>query len=96
MHRSRALQRLSGHKGDLARCFGVTGLALFGSTGRGDARQDSDLDILAGFDGPAMPERFVGVQFRLEDLPSRPVDLVTDMALRCELQPHLQREVVRV
>jgi len=96
MNRSRALQLLTEHKEHLARCFGVTDLALFGSTGRGDAREDSDVDILVGFDGPATSERFFGVQFYLEDLLGRPVDLVTEKALRSELRPHIEREAIRV
>ena len=96
MNRIRTLQLLSEHKGYLAHRFGVTGLALFGSTVRGDAREDSDVDILVGFDGAATSERFFGVQFYLEDLLGRPVDLVTEKALRPELRPHIEREVIRV
>ena len=96
MMRSHALQLLAEHKGRLARRFGVTSLALFGSTIRDDAREDSDVDILVAFDGPATSERFFGVQFYLEDLLGRPVDLVTEKALRPELRPHVEREAVRV
>ena len=96
MMRTRALQLLAEHKGLLTRRFGVTSLALFGSTVRDDAREDSDVDILVAFDGPATSERFFGVQFYLEDLLGRPVDLVTEKALRSELRPHIEREAVRV
>jgi uncharacterized protein len=96
MIRSRALQLLAEHKGPLAQRFGVTSLALFGSTVRDDAREDSDVDILVDFDGPATSERFFGVQFYLEDLLGQPVDLVTEKALRPELRPHIEREAVRV
>jgi predicted nucleotidyltransferase len=36
------------------------------------------------------------VQFYLEDLLGRPVDLVTDKALRPELRPHIEREAISV
>ena len=52
---------------------------------RGSARADSDVDILVSFDGPATSSRYFGVQFFLEDLLGRRVDLVTDKALRPEL-----------
>ena len=94
--RSRTLQLLAEHKGLLTRRYGVTELALFGSRVRGDAREDSDVDILVAFDGPATSERFFGVQFYLEDLLGHPVDLVTEKALRDELRPHIEREAVRV
>ncbi|WP_295584686.1 nucleotidyltransferase family protein [uncultured Lamprocystis sp.] len=93
---SRTLQLLTEHKGLLTRRFGVTSLALFGSRLRGDAREDSDIDILVAFDGPATSERFFGVQFYLEDILGHPVDLVTEKALRAELRPHIEREAVRV
>lgn len=96
MNQARTLELLSQHKTHLARRYGVTGLALFGSTVRGDAREDSDIDILVGFDGPATSERYFGVQFYLEDLLGRPVDLVTERALRPELRPYVESEAIRV
>lgn len=80
----------------LAARFGVTALALFGSTVRDAARPDSDIDILVSFDGPATSERYFGVQFFLEDLFGRPVDLVTEKALRAELRPFVEKEAVHV
>ena len=76
--------------------YGVVDIALFGSTARDDARVDSDIDILVSFEGPATSERYFGVQFLLEDLLGRPVDLVTDKALRPELRPCIEREAVHV
>ena len=76
--------------------YGVDRLALFGSTVRDAVRADSDIDILVSFDGPATSERYFGVQFCLEDLLGRPVDLVTDKSLRPELRPFIEREAVHV
>lgn len=80
----------------LAARYGVTELALFGSIARDSARPDSDVDILVGFDGPATSSRYFGVQFYLEDLLGRPVDLVTTTALRPELRPFIEKEAARV
>ncbi|MCZ7561399.1 MAG: nucleotidyltransferase family protein [Burkholderiaceae bacterium] len=80
----------------MAARYGVTRLALFGSTARDSACADSDIDILVSFDGPATSERYFGVQFHLEDLLGRPIDLVTDKALRPELRPFIEREAVHV
>ena len=96
MNADETLQLLAKHKGYLSRRFGVTGMALFGSTVRGDDHADSDVDILVSFDGPATSERYFGVQFYLEDLLGRPVDLVTDKALRTKLRPYIEREAIRV
>lgn len=92
MNRSRALDLLAESKPTLAARYGVTRLALFGSTVRDAARNDSDVDILVAFDGPATSARYFGVQFYLEDLFGCAIDLVTDKALRPELRPFIERE----
>lgn len=94
MNRSRALEVLAQSKPVLEERYGVTRLALFGSTARGAAGAQSDIDILVAFDGPATSDRFFGVQFYLEDLFGRPVDLVTEKALRAELRPFIEKEAV--
>mgnify|MGYP001597588295 FL=1 len=96
MNRSHALELLTQSKPLLTARYGVTQLALFGSTARNAARSDSDIDILVAFDGPATSERYFGVQFYLEDLFGVPVDLVTEKALRAELRPFIEKEAVRV
>ena len=96
MNRSRALELLTESKPVLAVRYGVTQLALFGSTARNNARSDCDIDILVAFDGPATSERYFGVQFYLEDLFGCEIDLVTEKALRAELRPFIEKEAVRV
>jgi predicted nucleotidyltransferase len=96
MRKDEALKLLTQHKPELIRRFGITDLALFGSTVRNEARPDSDIDVLVSFDGPATSKRYFGVQFYLEDLMGHPVDLVTDDALRPQLRPYVEKELVRV
>ena len=96
MNRQHALELLKRSKPELQARFGVTGLALFGSTARDTARSDSDVDVLVAFDGPATSQRYFGVQFYLEDLLGQPVDLVTEKALRPELRPFVERDLARV
>ena len=96
MDRQTALKLLTEHKPFLVSQFGVTKLALFGSTVRGNATAVSDVDVLVAFDGPATSARYFGVQFYLEDLLGHPVDLVTDKALRPELRPFVERDAVNV
>ena len=96
MTRDDVLGALRDHKATLGRRFGVATLALFGSFARDDASADSDVDLLVRFDGPATSERYFGAQFYMEDLLGRPVDLVTDKALRVELRPYVEREAIHV
>lgn len=96
MDRASALDLLRRSKQVLSERYGVTRLALFGSTARDAAREGSDVDVLVAFDGPATSERFFGVQFYLEDLLGAPVDLVTDKALRPELRRFVEKDALSV
>ena len=96
MNRQEVRKKLGEAKPVLAQCYGVTRLALFGSTARDEARPGSDVDIVVGFDGPATSARYFGVQFYLEDESGCPVDLVTGKAMRPDLRPYIEREAVNV
>lgn len=96
MKRTEVLTRLKAHMPEVKERFGVRDLALFGSTSHGTAGMESDIDILVAFDGPATSSRYFGLQFYLEDLLGRPVDLINDKALRPELRPFVEREAIHV
>ena len=96
VNRDDILSLLREHKATLARRYGVTDIALFGSVARNRTSEHSDIDLLVRFDGPATSKRYFGVQFYIEDLTGRPVDLVTDKALRAELRPAVEREAIHV
>ena len=96
MNRANAVRLLAQSKPILMARYGITRLALFGSTARDAARADSDIDVLVAFDGPATSGRYFGVQFYLEDILGAPVDLVTEKALRPELRPFIEKEAVHV
>lgn len=91
------LDRLCAHVQAL-RNRGVVRLWVFGSVARGDARPDSDVDLLADFD-PAIPLSLVGLaslRAELSDLLGAPVDLVERSALRLAVREAAEREAVRV
>lgn len=96
MNKEHVIELLSHSKAILQDRFGVTRLALFGSTARGTATNKSDIDVLVAFEGPATSKRYFGVQFYLEDLFGCPVDLVTEKALRSELRPYIEQEQINV
>lgn len=96
MEKSKVIQALAEHKPVLVKRYGITRLALFGSTARDSATDSSDIDILVGFEGSATSQRYFGVQFYLEDLLGNPVDLVTEKALRQELRSYIEREAINV
>ena len=96
IRRHEALAVLSRLKPELTRRFGVTRLGLFGSTVHDKSGPESDVDIVVAFDGPATSKRYFGVQFLLEDVLCHPVDLITEKAMRPELQSDIYKELVDV
>ena len=96
MNRDEVLDVLRTHKSTLAQRFGVSELTLFGSVAREQANDDSDVDILVSYNKPATSKAYFGVQFYLEDLLGRQVDLVTDKALRKEFRLYVEREAINV
>lgn len=96
VRRQEAITILRGFLPALRRDFGVSRIALFGSTARDEARDDSDLDLLVDFEvGPTF-DSFLGLKFFLEDHLGRRVDLVTSDALKPRMRPVVEREAVDV
>lgn len=96
MDRAQLLGLLTQHKPVLAQRFGVQSLALFGSFARDTAREDSDVDVLVRFNGPPTSNQYFGVQFYLEDLLGRAVDVVSETALRERLRPYVERDAIPI
>jgi len=75
------------------RALGVARLALFGSVLRGDARPDSDVDLLVEFSpGAKTFDRFLALSELLEDRLGRRVELVTREALSPFIGPRILAE----
>ena len=96
MNRDQVLDLLRTHKPTLTERFGVTDIALYGSFARDQATDESDVDVLVAFDAPATSKTYFGVQFYLEDLLGRAIDLATDKALRAEIRPYVERDAINV
>lgn len=77
----------------ICREHGVRRLDLFGSQARGAADAE-DVDLLVSLDAPtpgAYADAYLSLKERLEALFGRPVDLVTETALR---NPYLRRRII--
>jgi len=76
------LHLIEAHAAQL-RSLGVRRIGVFGSFARGDERPDSDVDVYLEF-APGMKtyDNFYAVHELLETILGRPIDLITDGALR--------------
>lgn len=95
MKRDNILQVLGAQRDQLAH-FKVKSLAVFGSVARGEAKAESDLDVLVEFEGPATFDQYMNVKSFLEELLGCPIDLVTRKGIRPELVPYVEREALYV
>ncbi|MBI2758217.1 MAG: nucleotidyltransferase family protein [Chloroflexi bacterium] len=95
MNQKNILTILNKHKSALDE-FGVRSIALFGSFARGEARRDSDIDLLVEFNQPVGLFEFTRLKLYLEKKLGRKVDLVTSEALRKEMRNDILREALHV
>ena len=69
---------------------------VFGSRARGDEREDSDLDLLVHFNQGATLYDLVGLAEHLQSIFQCKVDVVSDRALREEIEAYVLQELVRI
>lgn len=96
MNRAMILDLLNKHRDDLLKQFGARHLALFGSAARDEMREDSDIDVLVEFEGPATFDGYVGLADYLEQLLGRRVDLATEAMIKPRLRRHIEKDLLRV
>lgn len=77
--------------------LGVRRLALFGSVLRGEARPDSDVDLLVEFaPGEKSYRRFMDLYDLMEELFEQRVELLTTESLSPYIGPHILAEATDV
>src|SRR5262245_58227904 len=95
MNSQEAIAILREHRDDL-RARGVRHAALFGSVARGEARPDSDLDILIELEPSAELDIFAyaGLRRYIAELFSGPVDVVDRDALKRHVRPPAESDAI--
>ncbi len=79
----------------IRRRYGVSKIGVFGSFTRGQARQDSDVDVIVYFKEEAENfDNYIELKYFLEEAFGRDVDLVTVDALRPQLKNEILNDVV--
>jgi len=77
----------------LTRRFPIRRLALFGSWARGEAREDSDVDVMVDVD-PSIGLGFIELAEELERALGRRVDLVSRRAIRPAYWKRIELELI--
>lgn len=78
----------------LARRRGVTGVRVFGSMSRGDANDDSDVDLLVNLGPGTSALALGGLLMDAEELLGRRVDVVTEAALHPAIRDRVLADAV--
>ena len=96
MDREHVIATLRAHERQLKEA-GIVRLSLFGSTARGDARPDSDVDLLAAFDDTRRLSLLdvIHLENQISDLLGCKVDLAEEGKLKPRVQKGVESEVVR-
>ena len=84
------------HKSELSERYSVKEIGIFGSFVRGEAREDSDVDVLVEFTQPIGFFKFLELEEYLSDLIGRKVDLVSRKALKPYIGRYILEEVVLI
>jgi predicted nucleotidyltransferase len=78
----------------VAAAHGARRVRVFGSVARGDARPDSDLDLLVEYESQPSLFDHVRLALELERVVGRRVDLATERELRVTYREQVIREAV--
>lgn len=84
------------HLNELRDEYYVSGIGVFGSFARGEATEESDVDILVEFERKVDLFHFIGLRDRLAEILDRKVDLVTPKALKPQIKDRILQEVLYV
>jgi hypothetical protein len=84
------------HREELKKQYGIKEIGIFGSFVRGEAKEDSDVDILVEFEKPIGFFKFLELEEYLSNLIGRKVDLVSKKALKPHIGKYILEEVVKV
>ncbi len=96
MERDAVIAILAVHEDELRGRFGVKSLSLFGSVARGEADEQSDVDLLVEFNRPTGYFGLGELQEHLEKLLGCRVDLGTTGSLKPRLRDRVLQECVHV
>ena len=77
-----------------ARASGLDLIGVIGSIARGDARPDSDVDVVYAVVGPASLFDLGALQMDLQDDLQRPVDMVDLNQIRPRVRAIMERDLV--
>ena len=96
MTREEILLFLRKKKSFLAQHFGVLSIALFGSYARGDAKEQSDIDIAVELKSDNKFMNFFGLKYYLEEHLNKEIDLGIESTIKPAVKESIQKDMIYV
>ena len=93
MTREQILDFLRQHKQEMNDRFGVTRIGLFGSYARGEAREDSDIDIAVELEGDRLFRKFFALELFLKSNLQKDIDLGIESTLKAIVRERVAKEI---
>ncbi len=87
---------IKAHKKELQEQLGVTKIGLFGSYARGDAREDSDVDIAVELSDENRADNYFKLLHFLEDHLKIQIDLGIESSIKPAVKENVQKEIIYV
>ena len=84
---------LRDHKAEMAERFGVTRLGVAGSVARGEATQDSDIDIIVDLQSRNTFRSFFGLLHYLQAALPQKIDLSTESSLKPLVREQVMKDI---
>ena len=94
MHPQQVLQQKRRDILALASQYGATNVRVFGSVARGEATEESDIDLLVEFDSTTSLIDHIGLIQDLEDLLGCRVDVVSESGLKDAIRARILRDAI--
>lgn len=89
------MEILRKHKPELQKKYPISGLGVFGSYARGEATENSDIDIAVDITGP-MGLNFVAMAEEIEGLFGTKTDVVPKRSIKPDYLPYVEKDIIYV
>ena len=86
------LEKLRAYKPELQRKYPISRLGVFGSYARGEATENSDIDVAVELSGP-MGLNFVAMANEIEELFGIKVDVVPKRSIKSVYLPSVEKDI---
>ena len=76
--------------------YGIEYAGIFGSAARGEEKAGSDIDIVVSTDREIGVYEFIALQYELEEILGKKVDLVSRKSINKYIRPYIEKDLTSI